>query len=91
MLTRKKFSADKEIIAEIKAYFEAKDKSCYKNGIEKLYGCYNRCITFESKIKLVFNKFFFMLAYELFRQIYIITMQCTKIKLENRKASISIS
>ena len=44
MLTGKKLSADEEVIAKTEAYFEAKDKSYYKNGIEKLYDPYNRCI-----------------------------------------------
>lgn len=33
MLVGQKFSGDEEAIAETKAYFEAKDKSYYKNGI----------------------------------------------------------
>ena len=37
MLAGKKFSADEEVIEETEAHFEAKDKSYYKNGIEKLY------------------------------------------------------
>ena len=37
MLAGKKFSADEEVIAETEAYFEAKDKLYYKNGVEKLY------------------------------------------------------
>ena len=36
MLAGKKFRADKEVIAETEVYFEAKNKSYYKNGIEKL-------------------------------------------------------
>ncbi|GFY35013.1 mariner Mos1 transposase [Trichonephila clavipes] len=47
MLAGQKFRAEEEVIAETEAYFEAKDKSCYKNDIEKLYGRYNRCITLE--------------------------------------------
>ncbi|GFU63963.1 mariner Mos1 transposase [Trichonephila clavipes] len=47
MLSGQKFRADEEVIAETEAYFEAKDKSYYKNGIEKLYDRYNRCIAFE--------------------------------------------
>ena len=42
-----KFCADEEVIEETEAYFEAKDKSYYKNGIEKLYDLYNRCIPRE--------------------------------------------
>jgi [histone H3]-lysine36 N-dimethyltransferase SETMAR len=47
MLAGQKFCADEEVIAETEAYFEAKDKSYYKNGIEKLYDRYNRCIALE--------------------------------------------
>ena len=47
MLAGKKFCADEEVIEETEAYFEAKDKSYYKNGIEKLYDRYNRCIARE--------------------------------------------
>ncbi|GFW51569.1 putative DD34D transposase [Trichonephila clavipes] len=47
MLTGQKFRADEEVIAETEACFEAKDKSYYKNCIEKLYGHYNRCIALE--------------------------------------------
>ncbi|GFW55339.1 putative DD34D transposase [Trichonephila clavipes] len=42
-----KFCADEEVIAETEDYVKAEDKSYYKNGIEKLYGRYNRCITLE--------------------------------------------
>ena len=38
---------DEEVIGETEAYFEVKDKSYYKNGIEKLYDRYNRCIAHE--------------------------------------------
>ncbi|GFT99035.1 putative DD34D transposase [Trichonephila clavipes] len=47
MLAGQKFCADEEVIAKTEAYFKAEDKSCYKNGIEKLYGRYNRCIALE--------------------------------------------
>lgn len=47
MLAGKKFKADEEVIAETEAYFEAKDKSYYKNGIEKLEDRYNRCIALD--------------------------------------------
>lgn len=43
----KKFSTNKEVIAETEAYFGAKDKSYDKNGIEKLEDRYNRCIALE--------------------------------------------
>ncbi|KAF7275745.1 hypothetical protein GWI33_011310 [Rhynchophorus ferrugineus] len=47
MLGGKKCSSNAEVIAITVAYFEAKDKSYYKNGIEKLEGRYNQCITLE--------------------------------------------
>jgi [histone H3]-lysine36 N-dimethyltransferase SETMAR len=47
MLAGKKFSTNEEEIAETEIYFEAISKSDYKNGIEKLYDRYNRCIAFE--------------------------------------------
>ncbi|GFW29689.1 hypothetical protein TNCV_3935561 [Trichonephila clavipes] len=47
MLAGQKFHADEEVIAETEAYLEAKDKSYYKNGIEKLYDRYNRRIALE--------------------------------------------
>ncbi|CAH2095031.1 unnamed protein product [Euphydryas editha] len=37
----------KEVITETEAYFEAKHKSYYKNGIEKLKDRYNRCIALD--------------------------------------------
>ena len=47
MLAGKKFCADEEVIEETEAYFEAKGKSYYKNGIEKSYDRYNSCIARE--------------------------------------------
>jgi hypothetical protein len=47
MLAGNKFSTNEEVIAETVAYFEGLSKSYYKNGIEKLYDRYNRCITLE--------------------------------------------
>ena len=47
VLAGKKFCADEEVIKETGACFDAKDKSYYKNGIEKLYDRYNRCIARE--------------------------------------------
>jgi len=47
MLAGKKFSSDEEVIAETEAYFKDKNKSYYKNGIEKLCDRYNRCIDLE--------------------------------------------
>ncbi|GFX91346.1 uncharacterized protein TNCV_3688101 [Trichonephila clavipes] len=47
MLAGQKFCADEEVIAETETYFKAEDKSYYKNGIEKLYDRYNRCIALE--------------------------------------------
>jgi hypothetical protein len=47
MLAGKKFSPNEEVIAETEAYLEAISKSYYKNGIEKFYDRYNRCIALE--------------------------------------------
>ena len=47
MLAGLKFIIDVEVITGTEVYFEAKDKSYYKNGIEKLYDHYNRCIALE--------------------------------------------
>jgi [histone H3]-lysine36 N-dimethyltransferase SETMAR len=46
-LPGKKFCNNEEVIAETATYFEAMSKSYYKNGIEKLYDRYNRCIALE--------------------------------------------
>ena len=56
MLTGKKFSADEEIIAETKAYFETKNKSYYKYGIEKLCDQYNRCIALKAGVEIRSNQ-----------------------------------
>ena len=42
MLQGKIFGSNEEVIAETEAYFEAKDKSLYKNGIEMLETRWNR-------------------------------------------------
>ena len=47
MLQGKRFGSNEEGIAEIEAYFEAKDKSFYKKGIEMLETRWNECITLE--------------------------------------------
>lgn len=47
MLAGKKFKTDEEVISETEAYFEGKDRSYYKNGIEKLEERYNRCIALD--------------------------------------------
>lgn len=44
MLAGKKFKSNDEVIAETEANFEAKPKSYYKNGIEKLENRWNQCI-----------------------------------------------
>jgi [histone H3]-lysine36 N-dimethyltransferase SETMAR len=63
MLTRKKFSTNEEVIAETEAYFDAMSKPYYKNGIDKFYDRYNRCVYRPRKeLYLCFT----MLAYELF-------------------------
>lgn len=47
MLAGKRFSSNEEVIAETEAYFEAKDKSFYKKGIEMLERRWTDCITLE--------------------------------------------
>ena len=47
ILQKKRFGSNKEVISETEAYFEAKDKSFYKKGIESLEKCCNQCITLE--------------------------------------------
>ena len=47
MLQSKRFSSDDEVIAATEAYFEAKDKSFYKKGIESLEKRWNDCIAME--------------------------------------------
>ena len=47
MLMGMKFDSNEEVIAETEAYFEAKDKSFYKKGIEMLEKCGNECITLK--------------------------------------------
>ena len=47
MLQGKIFRSNEEVIAEAEAYFEAKDKSFYKKGIEPLEKRWNECITLE--------------------------------------------
>ena len=47
MLQGKRFGSNVEVITETEAYFESKDKSFYKKGIEKLGKCWNKCITLK--------------------------------------------
>ena len=47
MLLGKRCVSNKEMMSETEAYFEAKDKSLYKNGIELLDKHWNRCFTLE--------------------------------------------
>ena len=47
MLQGKRFGSNEEMIAETEAYFEAKDKSFYKKGIEMLEKRWNECVTLE--------------------------------------------
>ena len=43
----KRFGSNEEVIAETEAYFERKDESFYKEGIEELEKRWNECITLE--------------------------------------------
>ena len=47
MLQGKRFSSDDEVIAATEVYFEAKDKSFYKKGIESSEKRWNDCIAME--------------------------------------------
>ena len=53
MLQGKRFGSSKEVIAETEAYFESKDESFYKKGIEKLEKRWNECITLEGNYKYI--------------------------------------
>ena len=46
-LQGKRFGSNEEVISETESYFEAKDKSFYKKGIELLQKHWNQCITLE--------------------------------------------
>jgi len=47
MLGGKKFPTNEEVIAKTEAYFEAKDKSFYKSGIEMLERRWNDCVALD--------------------------------------------
>ena len=47
MLQGKRFVSNEEVIDKTEAYFESKDDSFYKKGIEKLKKRWNECITLE--------------------------------------------
>ena len=47
MLQGKRFGSNEEVISKTEAYFDAKDKSFNKNGIELLEKRWNQCITLE--------------------------------------------
>ena len=47
MFQEKRFGSNEEVITETEAYFESKDESFYKKGIEKLEKRWNECITLE--------------------------------------------
>ena len=47
MLQGKWFGSNEKVIAETEAYFESKDESFYKKGIEKLEKHWNESIMFE--------------------------------------------
>ena len=49
MLQGKRFGLNEEVIAETEAYSEAKDKSFYNHGIEKLEKRWNDCIALEGE------------------------------------------
>ena len=45
ILQGKRFDSNEKLIAKTEAYFEAKNKSFYKKGIEMLEKRWNECIT----------------------------------------------
>ena len=47
MFQGKRFGSNEEVIPETEAYFDAKDKSSFKKGIELLEKRWNLCITLE--------------------------------------------
>ena len=47
MLQGKRFYSNEEVFTETNAYFEAKDKSFYKKGIEMLEKRWTDCVAFE--------------------------------------------
>ena len=47
MLQGKRFGSNEEVIVETEAYFESKDESFIRKGIEKLQKRWNECITLE--------------------------------------------
>ena len=47
LLAGKKFCTNEDVIAETEAYFEAKDKSFYKSGIEMLERRWIDCIALD--------------------------------------------
>jgi len=47
MLAGKKFPTNEEVFAETEAYFEAKDKSFYKSGIEMLERRWNDFVALD--------------------------------------------
>ena len=47
MLQGKRFGSNEKLISETEAYFEAKDKLSYKNGIKLLEKRWNQCISLE--------------------------------------------
>ena len=47
MLQGKRFYSNEKVITETNAYFEAKDKSFYKKGIEMLEKRWTDCVAFE--------------------------------------------
>ena len=47
MLQGKRFGSNEEVIAKTEVYFESKDESFYKKGIEKLEKRWNEYITLE--------------------------------------------
>ena len=50
MFQVKRFDSSEKVISETEVYFEAKDKSFYKIGIELLEKCWNQYITLRRRL-----------------------------------------
>ena len=57
MLQGKIFGSNEQVIAVNEGHFEAKDKSFYKHGIEKLEKRWNNCIALEGDYLMNKNEF----------------------------------
>ena len=71
MLQGKRFGCNEGVITETEAYFESKDESFYKKGIEKLEKRLNECIGLKetmlmNKIEFLRKTAFFSVRAEIY-------------------------